>query len=341
MQFTQKRVSIWSAVIVAIVALSLVILLVQNQNNKDVHNVDPTPAPTAVATPKVELITHTDTDNEYSIGIPASWRQTLIHHDGNDMYVHAESATSVEITKGSYDPTLLQMTHDVKMSELVAAGCELIDFQWEASNVFHTVYKVVNGEQTTVYLEKVLFNRKSAIKITFTVNADFYDRVITDISAIELSLQWNEKADEKIPDGTYLVSADALRCDFVFPNDWQAGVSDNIYRAQDQSGASITIVATKSTATYEGTKLLNYSSYARYFLYAEGRVNFTVQKYNATANIIEAYNTYSQNGQTWVLVQYLIATGQYEYVLSFDCAEAQYKTLEPLFNNVRNTFRYY
>lgn len=319
------------AFVVVIVLISL-ILLYTNRGSTDLEL--PTGAGvsnivTQATEDEIKVKTYTNEKLSYTIKVPEDWKKII--KDGCDTYIHSPSATSVQIASIKYNPQFLSITAEIMTQEIAKEGGTLTNFMW----INPTTYSVVYTKGKLIYTEITSFDRVDAIRFVLTVEEKNADKMIKYISGIIDGFQWTPKA--PFPEGTFPVYSSYGNYEFVFPANWKTAISNNVYLAQDQnSGAVISVSATKSTATYEKYSQIDYANYA-----SSGRPAYVLNSYSADKNVIYAQGTYNANNVPMVLVQYLLASGTFEYTLSFEIPQSYFNNYSSLINNIISTFRIY
>ena len=335
MKFVKNRYSFWAVMVVVIVLLSLVIVYMQGDSNLSSYEGNEiTSATTESTTEKVDLTTYLNDEKMYSIGIPPEW--TKVIKDGFDTYIHSPSATSVQVQVVDYTPYVLTTTTESVNKELSSNGCELLEFSWYDTTSYLTVYEKSgsNGLKTT-YVEATYLDRKTIIRLVFVVNSQYLSQMQSTVSAIINSFKWDKQ--DPFPMGVGLHYSEYGNFEFGYPIDWKFGSSNNAYIAQDEAtGAVMSITATESAVSYKNLTKVNYTQYA-----SVSRSGFVLQNYSASDNIIYAQSTYMANNTKMILVQYLIASGSYEYTITFETPQDSFSEQAELFQNAINSFRYF
>lgn len=328
-----RRVSIWVAIVVVIVLLSLIIVYMQGEDSLSAPSGVGLAEPTPTATPsvKVDLVTYENAEFNYKIGIPEDW--TKVIKDGYDTFIHSPSATYVQVQTGNYSPTLLLMNETDIANEIMSAGYSFADFTWYNQCCYSLIYADASGNSPQTYVETTFFDRETVVRLVFAVKNEYAGKFTNELTAIIDSFVWEKN--NPFPEGLALFYSTYGNYEFAYPATWTTATSSNTYLAQDpDTGSIMSISATESTATYEGYDKLDYTSYA-----SQGRSNFVLQDYSADKNIIYAQSSYLADNTQMVLIQYLVASGAYEYALTFEIPQAAFSSQSEMVQNIIKTVR--
>lgn len=324
----------WIIAVVVFVLISLIIIY----NQQDDAPLDaPTGAGVSSVAPseevekdKIELDFYENEKHSYKIGVPNDW--TKVVKDGCDTFVHSPSATSVQVQVFDYSPALLFVNQDSVAAELSSAGYQLSNFGWTKANSFSSIYTKADD---FVYSEITTFDREKAIRLYFVIDQTYVNKVTDFIAVIIDNFKWEPK--NPFPAGTVPKYSEYGSYEFVYPEKWNTAISGNAYLAQDPtSGATMSISANQSNATYESMSNIDYVKFA-----SNGRPAYVLKSFTGDKHIIYAQGTYNANNVPMVLVQYLIATGKYEYTLTFDVPQTSYQALAGTIQDIIQTFRIY
>jgi len=328
----KKRISIWVALVIIMVLLSLLAIYFQDAplNASTGATVSEESSATS-SEPTYDLFEFIDEEHFYSIQIPTDW--TRVTKDGFNTFVHSPSATSLQIQTIEYSPEFLLISQQSVASELSHLGYKLNSFAWISNTTYTMVYSSGEGADQTVYAESTYFDRKDAIRLAFTVNGEYANDVLNLISTVLDSFEWTPQ--NPFPKSMKVYYSRNGKYEFVYPNNWYTAVSGNTYVAQDpNSGMMMSVSAEESTANYKNLTKVDYANFAK-----QGRLNFVLRNYNATDTMIYAESTYIVNNTNIVLIQYLIANGSHEYTLTFEVPQIYLSEYSALIQEMVNNFR--
>lgn len=333
MKFHKKNY--WIMLVVLVVLFSMVTIYIQGQQELSAPSGKSIDSTTITTTePQYNLVEYTNDEYHYTAQIPTDW--TKVIKDGYDTFIHSPTATSCQIQTTTYSPQLLLVTSESVQTELEGAGYVLNNFQWVTSTQYTVIYqKIVNNTSSCIYIEITEFDRATTLRRVFTIESKYYDSFSGVITAMVDSFVWDKQS--PFPEGYIPYYSTNGSFEFVYPSTWNVGQTDNTYLMQcPEYGTTISINATESSATYETVDKLDYTSYA-----SQSRQNFMLLSYNADSNMILAESSYSSNNTEMRMIQYLIATGTYEYTITFETASSVYSEQAEVFSNVIDCFRYY
>ena len=96
----------------------------------------------------------------------------------------------------------------------------------------------------------------------------------------------------------------------------------------------MSIKANTSYYTYTDITQFDYIGYA-----SQSRSNFALQEFTCDNNIVYAKSTYVTNNTQMSLIQYMMATGEYEYTVTFESPTSQAEANIELYSNLIDCFR--
>ena len=279
-----------------------------------------------------EMETYQDPDTGFSISIPIDWQQVTM--DGYQTFIHSASASSIQIQVQDYYPQVNMVTQETVSSLAAQQGYTLLNFYWNDNSSYVTMYQGTGNNGAVMdYIELVYFDRSNVITVYYTFNSEYYDRLEDIITATVDSISW-ERADP-IQADLRLYYNEIGNFEFATPINWISGIQNGTYYAQDEStGSALTVSVAESTSTFAGVSQLDYVNQA-----STSRSNFMLSSYNADDNIIYAMGSYTYNNQQIIFVQYLIASGSFQYNLTFECPASSFDGQKERINTAVEYFR--
>ena len=321
----------WAGVIVIIVMI-VTLITIFGQNKPLPGYVETETAGTeSTSECAVSVKTYIAPKTGLTLSIPEEWQQ--VNKNGNALFVHRASASSIEIQEDDYYPDITAATAELLASRITAKGYDFKSFNWMSNSSFALTYsKTLNGRSTN-YIEITEFDRNNIVRIIYSADSEYYNKIKTAIEQSIDSIQWEPK--NPIPEEFMLQYSEYGNFEFGIPIGWTTGTNNGAYYAQDnKTGAIMVLTATQSSITYENVSQLDYVSIA-----SQGRNSFALRSYSADKNIIRGTAVYTSNNQQYMLMQYLIANGSYEYSITFECPVSVYDQTEALYNNAIALFR--
>lgn len=316
----------------AIIAVAISLLMVYCGSNSQLEAYQGEETITtepAVTEKKIPLTTYSVDNLGLSYGIPEDW--THVIKDGFDTYIHAPSTSSIQIQISDYVPTVNLLTEQSLNIALTQSGYTLLQFQWLTNASYYLLYT----NDTTVYIELTNFDKTTMVCMKCSYLKEHQDRILDTVTAVIDSLQWNKA--NPYPDNVVICYSEHGSFEFAMPNGWQSGVVNNAYVAQEPtSGTVMSVTASASETTYDTLTQLGYVNWA-----SSGRTSFSLQSYQATSSSVYATSTYTANGINMVLVQYLVATGKFEYAVSFEIPYDHYSEVMDTASMLISLFKIY
>ena len=97
----------------------------------------------------------------------------------------------------------------------------------------------------------------------------------------------------------------------------------------------MSVTVNQSTTVYTGMNQLDYYKWVS----GRGYSNLNIQNFQISDSCIYAVSMFSTNNGNMILVHYLVATGSYEYILTFEIPYSVYNatvdTVSTLINHLR------
>lgn len=325
------RINYWVPIAIIIVLVSLIMVYTESQSNIGVYVGGDTTTTAVTEDPNaVALIPQVNEAKRYQVGIPEGW--TYVNQEGNDTYVHAPSKTSAQVIIQEFDPILLQMNAE-KKQEILGEGYTVEDFEWISNSCYTCIYQSSAEAGGYIFVEIMRFDRNTSANLICSLMEVNYEYVIDSVLAIIKSFDWIPQ--NAYPSDVYLVYSPYGNYEFAYPAGWNTGVQNGVYLAQDpNTGTMMSVMAVESAATYAGMNKLNYYNWV-----AGTRTNFAIQSFESSASSVYAVSTYSAGGTSMVLIHYLVATGKFEYTLTFEIPYSVYNSQVNFISQLINLFR--
>lgn len=321
----------WAGIAVAIVFVACLFAVFSQSSPLPGYVDTTTTSPTTTEAPNIEMQSYTAQTTGLTIQIPIDWQK--VNLDGGVSFVHRGSASSIEIKESDYYPSITSITADSAATQTTANGYVYQAFNWIDNSSYALTYLKQDNEKTTYYIEVTQFDRSHVVCVLYTINGEYYAALEPEITASIDSIQWDKQ--DPIPADFVLHYNEFGNFEFGSPITWSSAVQNGAYYAQDpQSGATMVITVSQSNITYENISQLDYVSIA-----SQGRSNFALRSYTADKNIIRGTAVYMYNGEQYMMMQYLIANGQYEYGITFDCPVSAYDSIAELYDEAIDLFR--
>lgn len=327
------RVNYWVPIIIVIVLISLIVVFTQNNENIDVYQgTEPTTSTTAPPHSKVELVERQLEGLNASIGVPADW--TKVIKDGHLTFIHKGSTASAQIQRLKYSPVYLTANENAVRSELFASNLTLLNFRWLSNSNYMMMYMSGTEKNGIIYIENLTFDKENAIRVVLTLPTEHYDRMFETMQAIANSFKW--KKEKPYPENLVMVYNSYGDFEFAYPSTWKTGIQGNVYLAQNpQDGTMMSVTVNASTTTYANMNQLDYYKW----LSGKGYANLNIQNFQINTSTIYAVSMFSSSNESMILVHYLVATGAYEYILTFEIPYASYNseldTISTLINHLK------
>lgn len=321
--------------IVAVCVIAGVIAIVQGQTPLPAYIDSQTPEPTQTPQPEdIALEPFIDETCGFSMMIPAGW--TRVIQDGYPTYIHAPSSSSIQIRVMEYYPQVNTATVETLQASLAAENKLLVNFYWADNSSYICMYQGTGaGGETMDYIDLVYFDRSFVVQIKYILPDAHYAKLEAAVLATVESVSWTRP--DPIPDGLSLYYSEFGDFEFGTPTGWTSAIQDGVYYASDpETGATLTVTAAESSITYEGVTQLDYVQ-----IVSAGKTGFTLTSYSADESLIYGAGSYWYENQQYLFVQYLMASGTYEYSLTFDCPASTFENIRSMVGESVKCFRFF
>lgn len=321
----------WAGLIVAIIFLACLFALFGESTPLPGYVEEETSTEPTTVTEDVSMQSYTEPVTGLTIQIPEEWQK--VNTDGSISFIHRESSSAVEISVEDYNPSVTTATAESSATATTAAGYTFNAFNW-LDNCSYILTYTKNNENTQInYIRITQFDRDHIVQILYTINGEAYVKLESAVTQSIESIEWDRQ--NPIPSDFMLYYNEFGNFEFGSPINWSSAIQNGSYYAQDSdTGATMVITVTQSNITYENISQIDYVSIA-----SQGRSNFALRTYSADANIIRGTAVYMYNGQQYMMMQYLLATGEYEYSITFDCPVSAYEKIATLYDEAIDLFR--
>ena len=300
---------------------------VEENSNTIVVTVAPYVATTEA--PNMQLIT--DTSVGLSMHVPQGWSKVI--KDGNTMYIDQNTSAYVQIIKSVYVPGLLNITAEQIQSELAATGSNFISFQPDGNYGYTLLYQSFNNDVLYNYIEVNRIELQNCVRIVTCVPAEVYKQFEAEIDYMIASVSWNPAY--PIPADYILAYNPFGNFEFAVPAAWSREIENNEYVARDPyTGAEMHVSVSESSSNYAG---VNQALFAEYL--SAGKESFSINQFTCTDNLIYCVSSYTINTFPVYRVEYLLATGVYEYAICFICPTSYFSEISPMFDQAFSLFR--
>lgn len=280
--------------------------------------------------PDMQLIT--DTSVGLALSVPQGW--TKVIKNGNTMFVDQDTSAYVEITKSAYIPQILNTSSESIQTELAGIGANFISFQPDGNYGYTLLYQTYENETLYNFIEIMRVDLQNVVRVVICSPNDAYRALEKEINYVASSVSWNPY--NPIPADYILAYNEFGNFEFAVPAAWSRGIEDNEYVARDKNytGAEMHVSVSESSSLYTG---VNQAIFAEYL--SAGKEGFSIKQFTCTDNLIYCVSTYTVNGFQVYRVEYLLATGAFEYGICFICPAEYYNSIFPTFDTAFSLFR--
>lgn len=334
-----KNMKLIGAFVVVCLVIALIITVSQLNNNtlpgyNDDNNnnvIITTVAPYSAQTERPDMQQITDNTIGLGLYVPVNWSRVI--KDGNTMFVDPETSAFVRIEKSPYVPGLLSKSSDQIQSELAAVGGHLISYQPDGNYGYTLLYQTYENNTLYDFIEITRLDLQTVARVSVCAPDDVYKPLESALQGIASSVTWNPN--NPIPADFLLMYNTFGNFEFGVPAAWNRGIEDNEYVAKDPyTGAEMHVSVSESNATYAGVDQGSFSEYL-----SAGKDGFSIKQFTATDSLIYCVSQYVVNTFPVTRVEYLLATGAFEYAICFICPNDTYASIAGMFDQAFSLFR--
>lgn len=295
------------------------------------NNIFTTVAPYTVETTMPDMTHYDDEATGISLNVPADWKKII--KDGFTTFIHAQSSTYIQLQSLPYQAGVNNMTEESIRLEIANAGAAFVSFTKDSNCGYTVLYQTKDGETIYDYIEITRVDRQYIVRVVICATHANYQKLEKEIMLSAESITWTPR--NPIPDNFLLAYNEFGNFEFAVPITWNRGIEEGEYVARDpETGTEMRVGVMQSNANYAG---VNQALYAEYT--GAGKSGFTVRQFSASQNIVYAVSSYIINGISVNRVEYMLATGAFEYTIAFVCPVDYYQNMAPLFETAIQLFR--
>jgi len=325
------------AAVVLLFVLGLIITVSQMNSQplqgyyEGTPNIVTTVEPYQATTVNPDMQHYSDETTGISLDVPKDW--TRIIKDGFTTFIHQPSAAYVQIQKSAYVPNINNITEDTIREDLASAGAAFVSFAKDSNTGYTVLYQTQNNNIVYDWIEITRFDRQYIVRAVVCASDENYKKLEKEIMLTAESVQWNPL--NPIPDDFVLTYNEFGNFEFAVPLTWAKGIQEGEYVARDpETGTEMRVGVYQSDATYDNVTQAKYAEY-----YGVGKTGFSVKEFSSNRNIVYAISSYVVNNINVYRIDYMLATGVYEYTISFVCPVDYYQEKTALFDTAIKLFR--
>lgn len=271
---------------------------------------------------EVEMEEYRSGDLALSMQIPKGWEK--VTKDGYDTFIHAPSASSIQVQVLSYYPQVNNATAESVSEDLLSRGYSMMDFGWSTPNSYLATYQSETSAGVMDYIDYTIWDLSHVVKFHATVQDVYFNRLKESIFASLDSLVWDYE--DPVPENIciyYILGGDFQ---FGVPLGWTTGEQDgSLYAYDEATGASMSVsMLTDQEVDINSLTQVDYANFA-----ANGKNNFILSRFEKGADYIYAEANYSVNNTMMGMMQYYSIVGSTHYILSF---ELPYDVIDQYYN---------
>ena len=261
-----------------------------------------------VSTP-FTMTKYTDENNGFCVDIPTEWSKVV--QNGQDTFIHRDSRASVQLQVGEYFPLINNMDADSFSESLYQNGSTLVSFNRESTSSYVLVYT----DGSYYYTEYSHWNVNKVITLYCTVPAEYYEGMKSTHEVINNSFRWLDTS-LCIPEDYALRYYEFGCFEVALPlaDGWTYGETEDTLAILNSSiGAMFSVKVIKTNENLADISQVTYGQYM-----AQSYSNFIMQNFSNDGATLYMTATYINGNTTMYLVQYIITTGEFEYIISYE-----------------------
>lgn len=263
--------------------------------------------------------------------VPMGWRRVI--KNGWQTYIDPETAAYAQIQKYDYEPGICSAAQSDVEAQLAQNGAAFVSFAQDGNYGNTVLYQRMEDGVIYDYVEITRVDLEHIVKVILCCSDEKYADLQEKMNRMRESVKWEPK--QPIPEGFLLIYNAFGNFEFAVPTGWQRGIEQGEYVALDPAtGTEIHVSVTESDANYANTNQAKYAEYT-----SAGKVGFSVREFTASDNMVYALSAYMLNDIPMYRVEYLLATGTYEYGVTFICPVSVYSKMVSVFESAFSLFR--
>ena len=283
--------------------------------------------------PEVNLPMQEVVDEDIGLRMQAPEKWVRIIKDGCVTYIDQATATYMQIQKLDYTPNQYSITEAEIQSDLASEGLGFVSFSRDSYCGYTVMYQQYVNDMLYDLIEIVRMDRQRTVKIQICALDGNYKSLEKEIALTAGSVVWNPK--DPIPEDFLLAYSEFGHFEFAVPISWERGLENGEYVARDTfTGAEMHVTAYASDSMYTDITAETYASYL-----SPGKPDLQVLEFSCSPNILYAVSGYTAGDVPVYRVEYMLATGNYEYNLSFICPVSEYSQMAEMFRRSVELFR--
>ena len=279
-----------------------------------------------------ESLSYVNPTTGLSMQVPKDW--TYVLKDGADTWVHAASASSVQVQVLDYYPMVNNTTAESLAQSLGSLGYNLTEFERTDETSYYAVYQGAEMNGVTDYIENVFWDRSHVVKVILVFSDSNYQKLHDIIMGCIDSINWVRN--DPVPEGTYLFYNQTGDYEFAVPTGWTASMPDNtyLYASDQNTGAEMTSEVLEDPTLMSDFSQLDYTNFL-----SEGKQGFILSAFQQSDNAIYAEASWYSNNIQMGLIQYYIANGKYHYITTYSFPVSAGDTVAQLARNAVSATR--
>lgn len=273
----------------------------------------------------------------FSMEIPDNWKSVV--KDGGQSFIHAESSTSIRFKSYSYDPGINFCTNDYLLQKYLGVNpnAEVISRSNLDSSSSCIIYCEKIGDILYDHIGYFFWDRNVLVMADIMLKDSDYNnlKALLDHMGKSIYFEPNEPISKEL--GVFYNQN--AEYEIAIPLTWNYSLSEgSLYAIDSNTGTSLTVYATPSSVSLADFDQVDYNKFA-----SQGRSDFILSSFSSGSNYVYAEFTYinQTTGTKMAVIQELIATGTYEYVLTYEVPFASVNNVYSTIKECLSYFRYF
>lgn len=318
-------------IVVAVMAALFINFFSSTGTNMPSYQAGTEVEPTVEPEPEEPVITfetaiHTDDEYGFSMPVPAEW--SFVVKNGADSYV-APNGAMISFNVGPYDPAMNNVTQESVSRDVAALQGLFGGAVWTSTTSYAVIYEL----GTIDYFEYVTWDLDTLVRVTVSIPATMYADYADQITALFDQFKWEKQ--NPIPEGYFMYYSDYGNFEFPVPVDWTYGIENGCFVAVSPDGnTNYRVSVNNLTSDFSEITQLDYTN-----VMSAGKSGYMLNEYNPSSTTISSRATFSNNGVQYTELHQMLATGQLQYELLFQCPAEIYEDALQTYLQVLKYFR--
>lgn len=282
----------------------------------------------------IDSYTINNPDLNFSLEIPENW--VKVNRDGYDSYIHAPSASAVNISVSDYDGTINEFLQQSCVSSMIAENsAELINYSSQGNSNVKYSYRILTDAGIQNVSVLYTWDLNHVIMVEVMIKEENISKFPGTTDYILSSFKWEKQ--NPIPEEYYYFYSMFGDMTFAMPSGWDIKYEGNEIVAIDSATNAKLYVGIASGENIDYTKITQLE-YGR--LTGNNVSNFVLTAFENQGNHLRGEATYRQNNTRMFMLQELFTDGNYQCTITLEVPYADMSKVAELVKKCTAAFAF-